>query len=896
MDWLLELGLSMIYTSNKLISYRTRLKQISASDVGGKGWNLFRLLHFGFPIPAWCLVSTSVFKEVVGVERDRIRIILSEIDFSDRDSVEHASSRIRAIVIRLELPEELYRELFVTLGEMSGRDMLFSVRSSVVGEDSAEHSFAGQMDSFLNVPSLGVIAAIKNVWASAFSSRALVYRKRKSLSLEDVSSAVIIQEMVQSVASGVLFTRDPEMHTEKCVISAAYGLGEGVVANLVETDTYRIGWDSADICKEVSRKDYRLVRNTTTGTGNRKQNVAPGKQFCSVLTDAQIRELRDVAVKAERRFGAPQDIEWAFNERRVLFVLQARPIVFGSRTISDSPLCIWESSNIVESYPGLTLPLTFSFVRTGYEVAFRNVTLSFVFLRRPLKKKLHIFKNMIGLLNGRIYYNLLNWYEMLSFLPGFQGHKRSWDQMIGISKKIEFPQTRLSMINRLFSLLNAAWRLLTVQRNGKRFFSRFRSVYKRFQNVDVSGAHEDELIAVYESLTRQLSEKWHLTLVNDFCAMKYYDWLRRLCDLWGLSTYANVHNNLLCGDSAVESVAPVRSLVSIAEMVRTHPSYRALISEDDDSLIWGKVQCEVAYKPLKEALDGHIREFGDRGMEELKLESSSFRERPELLIGLINNYASLGLSVATMENQEREIRTKAERFVRHRLKNPFKRLVFRFILKNARRAITNRENMRFARSRFFGVVKRLFRRMGDLFVEKGLLESSSDIYYLTVDEIFGIVQGTAVTQNLTALVDMRRAEYAGFAQRTLKERIETRGIPYLAPLTKVESVDATEKTLKGIGCSSGIARGKARLVLNPTAANGNGEHILVARSTDPGWVFLMVSAKGIVVEKGSVLSHTAIIGRELGIPTIIGVKEATRRIPDGATVSMDGSTGEIRWQ
>jgi pyruvate,water dikinase len=186
--------------------------------------------------------------------------------------------------------------------------------------------------------------------------------------------------------------------------------------------------------------------------------------------------------------------------------------------------------------------------------------------------------------------------------------------------------------------------------------------------------------------------------------------------------------------------------------------------------------------------------------------------------------------------------------------------------------------------------------MGDLFAEKGVLASSRDIHYLTVEEVFAFVQGTAVTQGLAALVELRRAEYAAFAERTLDERIETTGIPYLDVLHRGEASPSTGNRATGTGCSSGVAHGTARVVLDPQNDVETANQVLVARSTDPGWVFLMISAKGIISEKGSVLSHTAIIGRELGIPTIVGVKDATRVIPDGVPITIDGSTGDIRWE
>ena len=860
----------MLLFSESLISYITPLDKIDGREVGGKGWNLFRLFHLGFPVPRWCVVSSSVFNDVAGALRESIKNILSQTDFTEQHALEHSSSQIKELIFSLIFPEQLRQEIITTLGEIFEEGASLAIRSSVVGEDSSENSFAGQMDSFLNVGLSETERTIKKVWASTFSSKALVYRYRKNLSLTNISTAVIIQEMIQSVTSGVLFTRDPENKEKQCLISAGLGLGEGVVNNKVDTDNYRISWNSNEILKDTQLKQ--------------------------VLIDTQIRQLRDIGIKTEKRFGSPQDIEWAYDVRGKIFILQARPIIFARGKDCSLPVRIWDNANIVENYPGLTLPLTFSFTRECYGHSLRKAALGFIILRNEMKKELPIFKNMIGLLDGRLYNNLLNWYQMLSYLPGFKAYKASWDQMNGVKEKIDFPQNKLSTLNRFFTLLIAIWRLLTVRKNARKFFTHFNSAYKIFRTFNISLASEEELISLYQFLDRTFADKWYRTLYNDFCAVKYSDWLKQLCQSWGLDKYPNLHNNLLCVECDVESIAPVFSLVHLAGIIRTNPTYRALFSEENDLMIWSKIKSDIAYTDLKTSLEAHLEAYGDRGLEDLKLEEPSFREEPASLIRLIKNYFQLGLSDETMEKQKQHIRRNAKKMVRQCLRNPVKRLIFKFVLRNTRLSIANRENMRFARSRLYGIVKRLFRRMADLFVEKGLLESNADLYYLTVDEVFGFVQGTAVTKNLKALVKIRKSEYAEYAQRIPKERIQTKGIPYLNSFYDVEPGNGIGKRLKGIGCSSGIAEGKVTVVFDPHNAIGNSNHILVARSTDPGWVFLMISSKGIVVEKGSVLSHTAIIGRELGIPTIVGVKDATRIIPDGAHIFINGSTGEIRWQ
>ena len=886
----------MFSRTKNLISYQTPLETIQLQEVGGKAWNLFYLRKFGYPVPAWCVVSSGVFKRTLSAQWSAIHEILSGLDFTHQCAIEAAESRIKELVFHADLSDQISEELQMTLAAIFPEQSFLSVRSSVIGEDSADHSFAGQMDSFLNVPKTMVQKAIWKVWASAFSTRALVYRNRKGICLTDISTAVVIQKMVQAVAAGVLFTQEPEGREKRCVISAGYGLGEGVVTNTVESDSYKIDWDGNDISRDVSVKDWRIVLSANGQGGNRKEPVPGEMRTQQVLTESQIQRLRDVGVKAEKDFGAPQDVEWTFDESGGLFILQTRPIIFGSSTRFPSGVRIWDNSNIVESYPGLTLPLTFTFVRNAYESSFRNTALSFLFFKKGVQKRLHIFKNMIGLLEGRVYYNLLTWYEMLSYLPGFKRHKVAWDQMIGITQRLEFPRSQLSPFNNIYALFVAGWRLLTLKRTASRFFIHFDPIYSRFKDVNMSLASEDELIGVYQSFTHEIAEKWHLTLHNDFCAMTYYGWLKGLCDRWGLARYLNLHNDLLCGGTSVESVSPVHSLVQLAEMFRAEALHRSLMDQQDNLAVWTRIQIEPALASLKDALAIHLKMFGDRTLEELKLETPRLQDRPEWLVGMIRDYFHLGISVETMERREQEIRQKAEKFVRQNLKNIFKRLLFNFVLGNVRTAIASRENMRFARSRVFGVVKRVFNRVGELLTEKGIIEFSSDIFYLTVEEVLSLVEGTAVTQNLKALIEIRKRDYSEFARRTPKERIETAGIPYLSPLCGGTSDIRSRKSARGIGCSSGIAEGTARVISDPRNQNGNGNQILVAKSTDPGWVFLMVSSKGIVVEKGSVLSHTAIIGRELGIPTIVGVKNATELIPDGVKLSINGSTGEARWQ
>ena len=889
----------MLTLNRTPVSSRTPIDEIDPERVGGKAWNLFRLAGLGFSVPPWIVIPADLFEELVEPHRAWIASILDSIDFHDCDRIELASRRIRERIAALELGgahrRELRRAIAAEFPEFPGGALL-AVRSSVVGEDSAKNSFAGQMDSLLNVRPAAVEEAIARVWASAYSARALLYRRGRGIDTERISQAVIVQEMVQAKSSGVLFTREPGSGARRCVIAAGPGLGEGVVADIVETDTYRVDWRSREVVREVREKDCRVVLDAGKGSGTRVEPLPAGDRSGPVLGDGEILALRDIGVEAEQRLGLPLDIEWAQDRQGGFHLLQARAITGSRGGANRGNLRVWDNSNIVESYPGLTLPLTFSLVRESYERIFRNSTRCFLLFRGEFSKKLHMFKNLIGLLDGRVYYCLLNWYEMFSYLPGFRRNREAFDRMIGVSGETDVRRNRLSLLNAIFSLATAVRILLSVRRTATRFFADFNRELAKLGRIDVCRATEDELVAVHDSVGREFTERWHLTLHNDFCAMKYYDWLRRLCRRWIPSSRPNLHDELLAAQEGIESVEPVRSLVRIASMVRADPAARRLVERSDERTICRRIREDGALTEIREAISEHLRRYGDRGIEELKLEQPSLAERPEFLVGLIANYCRLGLTVEAMERRELSIRRRAEVLVRRYLRNPLKRLIFRLVLASARRAVANRGNMRFARTRLFGFARRLFRRMGELFAGRGLIEKEADIFYLTVEEILGTVRGTAVTRDLAALVDIRKREYARFARSAPGDRMVTRGIPCLDLSAREPPADESGNVLTGIGCGSGVAEGPARIVDDPCATGASSGHILVTRSTDPGWVFLMISSRGIVVERGSVLSHAAIVGRELGIPTVVGARDATRRIPDGATVTIDGSTGEVRWR
>ena len=830
-------------------------------ELGGKGAGLVALRRMRLRVPPFWIVPRSALQAAAGARAD-------------------------GWPIPTELP--------AALAALPDR-RLFAVRSSAVDEDSGEHSFAGVLESVLNVPREGLSAAIRRVWASGSSARACQYRRRKGLPEDEAAMAVVIQEMVQAAAAGVLFTRDPEDGAPRVVIAAGFGLGQGVVSDAVASDTYRIGWDDDAVARDVSEKRTRIVLADARRGGTVPVSVPERDVRRPVLRPGQVRALRDLGRDLERAFGSPQDVEWACDRRGRLFVLQARPVA--PATAPPGVRRVWDNANVVESYPGLTRPLTFSFARRAYRATFARVAHSFLALggRAPSAE---VFDRLIGLLTGRVYYNLLAWYELFEPLPGSERYRESWDRLIGVAPSTGAPRVREVVIGRLArvgTLLTSAAMLPRVRSRRRRFFAAFEAFLARH---GTAGRHEttpEAVISSFAALERDAARFWHLTIQNDFCALKYHAWLAALLARWG-DGHDGVLGGLVAGPHSVESVAPVRSLLALVDAVRADPALCALFEGADDAAAWTILAAEPRWRGIRDAFERHRRAFGDRSVAELKLDTVTFEEQPARLVALVKQHLRGDLSVARLDRRRGQTMRRAARLRRRAVRGPLRGFVFRFVVDRAREAIRAREDMRLARTRLFGIARRLFGRLGRLLHEQGVLASPLDVHDLTVEELTDLVHGTGVTRDVRALVALRRAEYAAHAAAPAPTRFETLGIPAAAAaLDGGVRERAPGSSRQGTGCAPGRATGRAVVVRDPERATAVPGQVLVAASTDPGWVFLMMSAAAVVVERGSLLSHTAIIGRELGIPTVVGVADATRAIPDGAPVTVDGGTGVVRW-
>jgi pyruvate,water dikinase len=208
--------------------------------------------------------------------------------------------------------------------------------------------------------------------------------------------------------------------------------------------------------------------------------------------------------------------------------------------------------------------------------------------------------------------------------------------------------------------------------------------------------------------------------------------------------------------------------------------------------------------------------------------------------------------------------------------------------------VRDRENLRFERTRIFGRARRVFLAIGRELTARGFLDAPRDVLSLTTHEVLGAIEGSGLSTDLKAIVALRKSEDATSAKRPdPPERLEIRG-PAIAPVWEAEDVVVDSTRVKtATGCSAGEVRARARVIRDPRTESLEPGDILVARHTDPGWIAVFSNACAIVVERGSLLSHSAIVARELGIPCVVGLKGATQWIEDGESLSVNGATGTV---
>ncbi len=876
---------------------------------GGKGAQLLRLRDAGFNVPPFGIVETAVLDTLLDTAQLRSAVHAALVGLTPQ-TAPSAADEIRRFITAAAADVPAQRRIAEAYDAAGGGYV--AVRSSAVGEDGDDHSFAGQGSSFLHVSGLDAVTrAVAECWASAWSERALTYRLLHGLPVEQIQTAVVIQAMVESDVSGVLFTINPTSgDVDELVLSAVYGLGEGLVSGEVDADTLTVRRnDGTIIATQIGEKEQRFER-AASGTGITGVAESPERRLSLALTPAQVDELRRVGLAIEAHFGAPQDVEWGFADGR-LWLLQSRPVTSAVAPRSSSAPApgrhtrLWDNANIVENFGEITAPLTFSFASHIYGVVYLDYCRELGVPASQLRQMRPWTDHLLGQFDGRVYYNVLSWYGVLRLVPLPQIQQKVLAATAGIREapldisKAQRPMRHLPRpLERAVHVktgVTFARRFLTASRTTRTFLDEFAKAYADFEQLDLDQIPAHEAWAAYEDLEGWMAEHWGPTAVLDAVISLSLGILYGLTQQWLPDAPEWFLWQAVKVDSdEVESALPPERLTAIATRIKDDADLTALVTTTDpDQLRVALEASDLAGAAwLRAELDRYLADFGDRALNEMKLEEPDLREDPTQAWAMLADAVKLPAAPSAGGKGTAQDRS-ADEWLDGRLSLP-QRALYGLMRRKVQASLMNRENVRFARSRVFAMVRRLMRAVGEDLARQGLIDTGRDVYYLRLEELRGVFHGSTDQGELRGLVALRRRREA--EQRATgapPARFYTQGLPQRGAYVENVPVEdgpsgLIDGVLHGRPSCPGVVEAEARVVDTPRDVSGC---ILVTYRTDPGWVGALSSASALLIERGSPLTHVAVVARELDIPTVVQIPGLTSAVTSGMRLRVDGGAG-----
>ncbi len=704
---------------------------------------------------------------------------------------------------------------------------LYAVRSSAIDEDSADASFAGVHDSFLNVSKEHVFQHVLKVHASAFSPRAIAYRKAKNLPTDGIKIAVIIQEMVQADFSGVAFTINPVTdNPDEIVLSVTQGLGDKLVDGSVSGSTYII-----------NAQDIKVVG----------QNILSKRQMSSILAI-----ISDIVARS----NCFLDIEFAVVGNKT-YVLQARPITNYKGIDPHKRSLLIDNANIIESYFGVTCPLTFSFAQDVYRDVY-TATLKLGKVRQSILDALQpSLSEMLFYHEGKIYYNMNSWYHVNSVFP-FKKSATYMENMMGVkSRAQQFKRVKMNLFDMAKLGVRFVSKVAIIDKLTSEFEENINKIVLPFYGKKIEGTNE-QLFNLFQSIQKDIVKQFTTPIINDSALMMYFGMLKDKAKRHGISS--EQLNEYISNQGQVKSAGSATDLIQIVEIIKSNPE----MFQDFSSLTAQQLAQKYSKGTvISEMLQDYKFTYGARVRDELKLETVTMIEDETLLFALVKD----NLEISSKQQAVQD-------------KNPpacIKKLV-----EKTKKFIQNRERLRLYRTYVYSVVRNIFLAYGRNFVEQGVLDSVEDVFFLTKQEVF-----QEQTENYRQLVGQRKFHHQQCATKPTYNRVVFFGQVALAVKSYTNG-----NALQGIPSGNGVVKARVSL-MNSTKDRLDVGNIILTKRTDPGWIGLFPKASGLIVEHGSMLSHSFVVARELNLPAVVGVEGATTIIPNNALVTLDGLKGEI---
>jgi pyruvate,water dikinase len=850
------------------------IDQTQVAVVGGKGAHLGELSRIeGVRVPPGFCVTTDAFQRIVAQAPsiDERRERLSRLEPDDREAIRALSAEVRRTIEAIAIPDDLAAAISRALARF-GEQGACAVRSSATAEDLPTASFAGQHDTYLNVPgAAAILQHVSRCWASLFTERAVAYRLRNGIDHRKVQMAVVVQQMVFPQVAGILFSADPVTGNRKVAsVEAVFGLGEALVSGHVNADVFKVR-DGEVIARTIATK--RLAIYASPSGGTQEEAIAPERQDQPALTEAQVVRLTQQGRRIAAHFGRPQDIEWCVVDDDFQIV-QSRPIttLFPIPETGDRENHVYISVGHQQMMTDPMKPLGLSFwqMTTPRPMAEAGGRL-FVDVTRALASPTSRagLMEMVGKSDPLIGDALQTVLDRGDFIPSLPAGDPGWTPPGSGPAPIEADP---AIVTELIAHTQGSVAAL-----------------KRDIRTKFGSALLDFILADLQELRRILFDRTsHRAIMT---GMEATWWLNDQLQAWlGEKNAADPLTQSVPHNVTSEMGL---ALLDVADVIRPHPDVVAFLQGVEDERFLDELPRLAGGREARDAIRAWLDNYGMRGVGEIDITRPRWSERPTTLVPLILDH------IRNFEPREAERRFergrqeawKRERELLERLRalpdgerkaEEAKRMIDR-----VRVFAGYREYPKYGMvSRYF-VYKQALMEEADRLVQAQVIRETEDIFFLTFQELHDVVRTHEVDEQL---IRDRKDAFRSY-QALTPPRVLTSDGEMLSGSYRRDDFPAG--ALVGLPVSAGLIEGRARVILDISKADLEAGDILVTRYTDPSWTPLFVAIKGLVTEVGGLMTHGAVIAREYGLPAVVGVEHATRLIRDGQRIRVHGTEGYV---
>jgi pyruvate,water dikinase len=848
------------------------------SQFGGKAFQLSKLISWGLPVPPGGVISGDAFSEFY---------VNSE-----------SSSQLKGHWNLLK------DEINAFIGTIDWEGVM--VRSSAVGEDSADNSFAGQLDSFIvlnpskvkhqTAEKIAVLSfedaiwnAVLKCWESYNNQRSKTYKARSGAELSGM--AVVIQELIQPDFAGVMFSRS-HLSDSEVLIEFVAGHGEQLVSGGVTPISLQIPHPPKRKMEKSMWDEY---------WGNAIEEFAKFRINSDqiVLSKTAFLEGFEHLIQIEGLYKRPVDIEFAIKNGR-FYLVQARAIT----TVSKRRTVFWSNTNVNENYPDPMSPLLYSIARQSYYHYFKNLSVLFQVPTETIRSLEPEYSNVIGAFGGKMYYNMSSIHRILSSAAFSDLLIGSFDHFVGYSDGRKSEKRSGVWKEKLWFIQEFLRFNLSLEKH----VSDFERLVDDYRDQANSALVYEDYQRVFHGFVEIRMHRWFKASLADFNAMVFHGVLGKLCAKFYGEEGTSIQNKLIQAIPNLISTQPVIEMHDIVLHIRNSEIWLNRLRACTASDFWDFLQNE---RPnFKVQIDNYLLKWGFRCSGELMLITKNYLDEPTQFIKLLQQYehTASGHPQKLIEEKYKESLLELKGFLskvqRKYALNPVKgwmwKWVIQFVLRNAQRGISARERARLKQAELYHYFKVTVFKIGEIFQKEGIIEDAMDVLYLTYFEIIELLEASVLSHEHTKIIiSNRKKEEEILSKKKYPDDFYSELGKFYEPdevicNTSSDNKELDANTFTGLCACGGKLQGRI-VVLESVSEVGKIQKgdILVTRQTDPGWIVVFPLISGLIVERGGMLSHGAIVSREFGIPAVVGVNRATELLKDGDWVELNADFGKV---